>query len=240
MSRIALSLVIPCYNEGENLRLLISRLAETFDRDDVEVILVDNGSSDQSSTIIEQALARHAFLRLLRVEVNEGYGNGIVAGLREARGKYLGWSHADMQTDPHDALRALAIIEEEETNCENLYVKGRRYGRPLADTVFTLGMSMFESALFRAALWDINAQPTIFPRSFFETWQDPPKDFSLDLFSYVMAIRQGLGVRRFPVHFGERAHGRSHWNVDWRSKIKFIRRTVHFSTGLARELRRRG
>ena len=46
MTEITLSLVIPCYNEAEGLPLLIDRLAETFVRQDVEVVLVDNGSTD--------------------------------------------------------------------------------------------------------------------------------------------------------------------------------------------------
>ena len=47
-----LSLVIPCYNEARNLPLLVARLRETFVRDDVEVVLVDNGSTDGSAAVL--------------------------------------------------------------------------------------------------------------------------------------------------------------------------------------------
>ena len=118
----------------------------------------------------------------------------------------------------------------------DLFVKGRRYGRPLADVVFTLGMSAFETLLLGKPLWDINAQPTMFPRAFYESWTAPPQDFSLDLYAYFQARRAGLSVRRFPVRFGTRAHGVSHWNVNWAAKRKFIRRTVDFSLQLKRSL----
>ena len=232
----ALSIVIPCYNEAANLPLLIARLAEVMVRDDVEVVLVDNGSSDGSDRVLAKASAAHGFLETTRVEVNQGYGNGILSGLAVARGDILAWTHADMQTDPQDALRGLALFEAS-AEPGRLFVKGRRHGRPLADVVFTLGMAAFETVLLGRALSDINAQPTMFPRAFYEAWRAPPGDFSLDLFAYYQARIAGLAVTRFPVRFGERAHGTSHWNVDWKAKARFIRRTMGYSLELRRRLR---
>lgn len=226
-----MSLVIPCYDEARNLPLLIRRIEESFSAEhEAEVILVDNGSKDESPAIMA-SLAGHRVIRSVRVDVNKGYGYGILAGLRAARGSFVGWTHADMQTDPADALRALALIRGTDSN--TLYVKGRRYGRPLNDVVFTVGMSAFESFLLRTRLWDINAQPNILPRSFYEAVaNDAPHDFSLDLYFYHAARQSGLRIERFPVRFGERAHGVSHWNVDWAAKKRFIMRTVKFSLEL--------
>ena len=56
---------------------------------------------------------------------------------------------------------------------------------------FTFGMSVFESVLLRRPLRDINAQPTLFPRSLYETWTTPPEDFALDLYAYVSAKSAG-------------------------------------------------
>jgi hypothetical protein len=72
----------------------------------------------------------------------------------------------------------------------------------------------------------------MFPAAFFRSWNAPPQDFALDLYAYYLARRRGLAVARFPVDFGPRAHGVSHWNVDWTAKWKFIRRTVEFSVRL--------
>jgi hypothetical protein len=76
----------------------------------------------------------------------------------------------------------------------------------------------------------------MFSRGFFESWENPPHDFSLDLYVYFTARAQGLAVYRFPVEFGERAHGVSHWNVNWAAKVKFIRRTIDFSFELKKRL----
>jgi len=228
-----LSLVIPCYNEAANLPLLLERCKALGARDGIEVILVDNGSTDDSSAVLARLLPAYPGCRSVRVEVNQGYGFGILSGLRASRGDILGWTHADMQTDPQDALAGLKYFREDP---ERVLVKGRRYGRPAMDVLFTVGMSFFETVLLARPMWDINAQPTLFSRRFFETWVSPPHDFALDLYAYYQARLQGLALHRFPVRFGPRAHGVSHWNVNWAAKKKFIRRTVDFSIELKRNL----
>lgn len=224
-----LSLVIPCYNEGDNVLILIEQLKKIYHkRQDIEFILVDNGSTDISKKYIKDAVNKNIFIRSVEVPVNEGYGWGITQGLNVAKGIFLGWTHADLQTDPYDVLTALNIIEKNACS-PSLYLKGKRKGRSLTDSFFTFSMSIFESILFSQKLWDINAQPNIFHHSFYSKWNNPPKDFSLDLYSYITAKQQNLNVIRFPVLFTKRIYGKSHWNLDWISKIKFIKRTLYFS-----------
>lgn len=190
------SLVIPCYNEAANLPLLLERCKALGATPGVEVILVDNGSTDSTPGVLEALLPAYQGCRSIRVEQNQGYGFGILSGLRAAQGQMLGWTHADMQTDPQDALRGLDLVSR---HGEEVFIKGRRYGRPLADTLFTTGMSIFETLLLRKPLWDINAQPTMFSRRFFETWEAPPHDFSLDLYAYYQARQCKQMVHLLPL-----------------------------------------
>lgn len=227
------SLVVPCFNEAANLPLLLERCKDVACLPGIEVILVDNGSSDDTPQLLPKLLPQYPGCRSIRVEQNQGYGLGILSGLAAASGAILGWTHADMQTDPQDTLKGLELFKQ---HGPNIFVKGRRHGRPLGDTVFTIGMSLFETALLGQPMWDINAQPTMFSRAFFEKWQNPPHDFSLDLYSYYQAKKYGLAVLRFPVLFGKRAYGSSHWNINWASKRKFIRRTVEFSFQLRKTI----
>lgn len=230
-----LSLVIPCYNEAANLPLLLKRCEHFAAMPDVEVILVDNGSTDDSQRVLAQLLPLYPGCSSVRVEKNQGYGHGILVGLRAARGDILAWTHADLQTDPQDALQGLKLFDQ---YGDNIFVKGKRYGRPLFDVVFTFGMSVFETLLLAKPMSDINAQPTMFARTFFENWQSPPHDFSLDLYAYYQARRSDLKVHRFSVKFGKRAHGVSHWNINWAGKWKFITRTVSFSLSLRKRIQK--
>lgn len=228
-----LSLIIPCYNEALNIPLLLERCDGVAKSGEIEVILVDNGSTDNSPQVLADLLPKYPECRCIRVEVNQGYGFGILSGLRAAQGEILAWTHADMQADPRDVLKGLEFFNR---HGKDILVKGKRCGRPAADVFFTVGMSVFETLLLGTPMWDINAQPTMFSRKFFATWKNPPRDFSLDLFAYYAAGRGRLPVYRFPVRFAARAHGVSHWNVNWAAKRKFIKRTVNFSLTLKKEL----
>ena len=224
-----LSIVVPCYNEAENIPLILNRFAEVI-TDDIEVVLVNNGSTDNSSEILKKMLPDFKFTRLVHVPVNQGYGYGILQGLKSCNSDYIGWTHADMQTDPNDVVKAWKIAKNNDG--QNIYVKGNRKGRPFADEFFTWGMGVFESLYMGEKLYDINAQPNIFPKEFFDTWKKPPYDFALDLYAAYMAKKQGLQVVRFPVLFPERVHGESKWNTGIKAKWKFIKRTIDFSVNL--------
>ena len=118
----------------------------------------------------------------------------------------------------------------------NSFVKGKRFGRSLADYLLTFGMSVFETLLFKKRMFDINAQPTVFSKKFFKSLPSPPNDFSLDLFFYFHAVQKGSKIQRFPVHFGKRFAGTSTWNTGWLARYKFIKRTIEFSLKLKKEM----
>jgi glycosyltransferase involved in cell wall biosynthesis len=228
-----ISLIIPCYNESKNLPPLIER-CQQLNSETFEVIIVNNGSTDDTSNVLKSLInSKYPFIKAVKVEVNQGYGHGILCGLRSSTGNIIGWTHADLQTDPLDSNQVKSLIKQ---YGENIFIKGQRYGRPISDVMFTIGMSIFESILLKKLFWDINAQPTFFPRSFFDEWNAPPNDFSLDLFAYYQAKKNNMKVVRFPVFFGQRLHGHSSWNVDLKSKWKFIKRTIEFSLTLRKRI----
>jgi hypothetical protein len=81
---------------------------------------------------------------------------------------------------------------------------------------------------------DINAQPTILRKEIFNSWKNPPYDFSLDLFAYIHAAQNKYSVERVNVNFGRRKWGNSHWNTGLVSRYRFIKRTLGMAFGLAR------
>ncbi len=230
-----LSIVIPCYNELDNIPLIIDGFNTILTGNDIEVVLVDNGSSDGTDAYLSRISSAYPFLRTVRVPVNQGYGFGILSGLKECTGDFIGWTHGDLQTPPGDIVRAWKLLGEHAYNTR-LYIKGRRRGRSLFDSFFTVCMSVFELLIMKRWLMDINAQPNIFHRSFYDTWEDPPHDFSLDLYAFFMAKKHRLNIKRFDVVFPPRVHGVSHWNHGIQSKIKFIKRTIDFSLKLSRKI----
>lgn len=230
-----LEIVVPCYNEEKNIPLILEKFKKVIGKRNIIVVLVNNGSTDQSAAVLEELLPKYSFARTVFVPVNQGYGYGILQGLNSCTADYIGWTHADMQTDPKDVIKAYDYLQK---NSEKLplFMKGTRRGRPFFDSFFTFGMSVFETVYMGTKLVDINAQPNIFPKSFYDTWKEPPYDFSLDLYASYMAKKQDLKICRFQVQFPERIHGTSSWNTGLKSKWKFIKRTLEFS----RSLKKRG
>ena len=226
------TLIIPCYNESKSLETLISKCCHKDLIKNVEIILVDNGSTDNTNILFNKILKDIEHINFITVTENKGYGFGILSGLKEAKTQYVGWTHADLQTDPKDIISALPILEE---NNENIFFKGTRYNRSFFDNFFTIGMSIFETIIFGYFFWDINAQPTIFHKNFLLKMQNPPHDYSLDLYAYYLAKKNKMLIQRFPVKFSDRLFGKSHWNLDYKSKLKFIIRTINYSLKLKRK-----
>jgi hypothetical protein len=97
-------------------------------------------------------------------------------------------------------------------------------------------MTLFELIMLRQWLQDINGQPNIFPRDFFYQLEDPPNDFSLDLYVFHMALLKGLQVIRYPVRFDKRIYGSGN-NDSLLAKLRFSYRVINFSASLRKRYR---
>lgn len=225
---IKLSIVIPCYNEVENLPALVKKCKSIVETNNsVEIILVNNGSTDHSKEVLENLLITSNNIKSHHVEVNKGYGFGILEGLKIASADILCWTHADLQTDILDCLKAYNLFNEHGN--DYLLIKGRRKGRPFFDTMFTSFMSGYVFYKMRTFLSDINAQPKLFSKTFFKTIADnAPFDFSLDLYFLLHAKNKG-SIVEFPVDFSQRTAGMAKGGSgDLKLKIKLSKRTLSF------------
>ena len=219
------SLVIPCFNESSSMPILISEIRSVSNNSEIEFILVDNGSSDSTPEILDTILDKNVLK--LRLEENRGYGGGIKAGLAIARGEYVGWTHADLQYSLVDSLDFLNHVD-----ADIKYVKGRRRGRTLFQNFISANMSVFETLLFRHMLYDINAQPTIFHKNMLLDMARAPNDFSIDLYSYVIAKKHKFKVARYKVNFRNRSFGKSTWNTGLKSIFVMSGKTIKYSLSL--------
>jgi glycosyltransferase involved in cell wall biosynthesis len=123
-----LSLVIPCYNEQENVEVLLTRvngalavLGKPF-----EVILVDDGSTDNTPQLLKEGMAKYPWLRVLRMAKNGGQSAAFEAGFEAARGQLIATIDADLQNDPEEIPRLIPLLDEQKVDMITGWRKDRK------------------------------------------------------------------------------------------------------------------
>ena len=199
-----LSIVIPIFNEAENIKTLFKKLQEFSEIAEFQFhfVLVDGCSSDGTPGLIKQEIesCSASYIELLEMNQRNGYGFDIMQGLNKAKFDTLAWTHADLQTDLNDLAIGYKIML---SSSEPIVVKGKRVNRAFLERFFTFGMQIFTYFHLKIYLDDINAQPKIFKHSFYTDYlnHNPPNDFSLDLFLLLKAKLHLHDIRTFDVYF---------------------------------------
>ncbi|MBE6369112.1 MAG: glycosyltransferase [Lentisphaerae bacterium] len=122
-----LSLVVPCYNEEKTLAGIVDQILKLkSDSLELEIIIVDDCSSDNSRQIAAQLAQIHPEIVLANHQVNQGKGAALRTGFLKASGDYVGIQDADMEYDPQDYLKMLQPMLEDRADV----VFGSRYLRP--------------------------------------------------------------------------------------------------------------
>src|SRR4051794_11593216 len=108
-----LSLVIPCYNEQENVPTLLTRVAGSLEkiRRPYEVILIDDGSTDETPKLLAEGMKQYPSLRVMRMRRNAGQSAAFEAGFEAARGDVIATIDADLQDDPEEIPRLLPMLD---------------------------------------------------------------------------------------------------------------------------------
>ncbi len=111
---LMLSIVIPVFNERDSLRELLAQIDAVARREEYtyEVLLIDDGSSDQSWSTIEQLAEEKMEVRGLRLRRNFGKAAALAAGFDRACGQHIVTMDADLQDDPNEIPNLLAKLDE--------------------------------------------------------------------------------------------------------------------------------
>lgn len=111
---MTLSIVIPLYNEEENVHILYEKLKGTLDplKKDYEILFVDDGSTDRTLSILEEIQAKDKSVLVLSLRRNFGQTAAFAAGFDFARGDVIVTMDGDLQNDPADIPKLLELIKE--------------------------------------------------------------------------------------------------------------------------------
>jgi dolichyl-phosphate beta-glucosyltransferase len=208
-----LSLVIPAYNEQARLPYTLSEIESRVRRDaiDCEVVVVDNGSRDATSAVVQQATGTFPSLRLLRTD-RRGKGCAVRAGMLSAKGDVVIFADADLSWSVDDLSRFLSIVD-----ANNPIVIGsreglgaRRIGEPvyrhLMGRVFNrvvqaLAVPGIEDTQCGFKAFRADAAKAIFSRQRLD-------GFGFDVEVLYLARRLGYPIRVVPLHWEHKENSR--------------------------------
>lgn len=235
-----ISIIFPCYNECGSIKKLYTILKKFPKKYDAEFILVENGSTDNSRKIFKE-LPKTSNVKLVYIDKNQGYGYGIIQGVQAATGDYIGWLHSDLQYNPLDLIPFFEYIKNHQS--EKLLLKGKRKNRKLIEYFFTFGMGIYDTLLFKHKMSNVMAMPVIFNRELLSNHKDHnlqlllPKDFTIDIFIYALAIKQNYTIKHLPIKLQKRKSGKSSWNTGLKSQIKLSLKMIKGSKKVKQELK---
>jgi phenylacetate-CoA ligase len=211
VSTVELTVVAPCYNEARNLPELVARLERVFARAGLagEIVLVDDGSADDTQAVMAALAGRHGNVVTLRHEGNRGIAAAWRTGLAGARGEYVCFIDADLQHLPEDVLRLHREIERTHADL----VQGYRssVGR-LKDSRFILskGLNFLLNTLFGMSLRDNKCGFVIARReTLAEVLRHRFRYRYFQTFITVSARAKGYSIREIETLFESRLLGRS-------------------------------
>jgi glycosyltransferase involved in cell wall biosynthesis len=212
-----LSIVIPAFNEEENIEPLWEELVPHLERlgHPFEVLLIDDGSTDRGAERVRALARRDSRLRLLRLRWRSGQSAAFDAGFRAARGEWIVTLDADRQNDPADIEKLLAALPGWDA-----VVGWRRVRR---DTWIKRISSQVSNAvrnrLSGDRVIDTGCSLKLFRR---ETLSTIRMYDGMHRFLPTLLRMEGWRVREIPVNHRPRLRGRSKYNIRNRAVRAFI------------------
>ncbi|MBI4302374.1 MAG: glycosyltransferase family 2 protein [Chloroflexi bacterium] len=201
-----LSVVIPVFNERESLSLLHEGISRVLSGRRYEILFVDDGSSDGSAAVLDSLCWGDPLVRVLRLRRNFGKAEALAIGFKEAQGQVVVTMDGDLQDDPEDIPRLLALIDQGYDLVSGWKVHRRD---PLSKRLPSRLFNWVTGRLSGLPLHDINSGLKAYRR---QVIQDLPIYGEQHRFIPVLAYWRGfrvgeIGVTHHPRNFGKSKFG---------------------------------
>jgi len=214
--KLDISIVIPVYNERENLSLLDEKITKSIKplNKEYEVILVDDGSVDGSVELIRKLKNKNPCLRLIQFGRNYGQTAAFAAGFSKARGNIIVTMDADLQNDPADIPLLLEKINEYDVVCGWRYKRNDPWIKKLSSRI----ANAVRNNLSEESIADTGCSLKAFRRKCF---QNIKLYNGMHRFFPTLMKMEGFSVTQVKVGHYPRVHGYSKYNISNRLFASF-------------------
>lgn len=230
---LSLTIFFPCYNEEANVERVTQAAVEVGRQvaDDLEVLIVNDGSKDRTGEIADRLAAEIPEVRALHNHPNLGYGGALARGFREASKNWIFYTDGDGQFDFGELPKLLPLLEHHDI------VSCYRLGRQ--DSVIrklnAFAWTTLVNAVFRIGLRDIDCAFKIYPRTFIERIELHSRGALIDTEMLAKARNHNLKIAQLGVHHYPRTAGQQTG-----ANLKVILRAFRELFQLRRQIRAEG
>jgi glycosyltransferase involved in cell wall biosynthesis len=211
---VKVSIVVPAYNEVENIPLLLEEFSKMFSatRMNGEVILVDDGSTDGTLLKARESQEKYHFLKVAFHKRNQGLTDALMTGFSRARGRIFVFWPADLQYLPEEIPK---LIDRIDAGYD--VVCGWKKGSYGLKRLVSFTYNLFSRIIFRVKVHDLNSVKA-FRR---EVLDDIPLRKDWHRYMIVMAADRGYKIGEVKINLYPRRFGRSKFGF-WRIPVGFL------------------
>lgn len=220
------SILVPCYNEADTIMNAIEQLQSLRPGFEVEIIVVDDGSTDDSTRLLTEV---HG-IKLVRHERNKGKGAAIATGATIATGKVIVIQDADLEYDPKEIPELVNPILTGE--CDIVYgsrFRGKIEGMTMSHCFGNKILSYFTSLLYGVEITDMMTGHKAFRASIFKQLPLNSLGFGFEMEVTVKALKKGIKITEVPIPYSKRKFGKP--KIRWRDGIKSIMQLFEYRFG---------
>lgn len=205
---IHLSVFFPCYNDSQTIGTLVKDAIAILKKltENSEVIVVDDGSTDTSRSILKELLKKYAQLKVVFHEKNIGYGRAIQSGFKKAQGEYIFYTDGDGQYDVKELPRLVSKLKENIT-----FVNGIKINRsdPFYRIIIGKVYNYIVGLLFFLPVGDINCDFRLIKSNLLKSKRFKSSSGTIGVELVKIAQKNGAVFAQVPVSHYPRRFGKS-------------------------------